>query len=68
MIEKFSGEYTRTPIWKKFPQKVRRQIYLVVLEYLESINNIAFDKKGVFGYIWNPKLAKLLSKRLEVKI
>ena len=68
MIEKFSGEYTRTQLWKKLPRKVMWQTYIVVLEYLESINKIAFDKKGVGEYIWNPKLAKLLSKRPEVKI
>lgn len=63
MIEKFSGEYTRTQLWKKLPRKVMWQTYLVVLEYLESINKIAFDKKGVVGYIWNPELvAKYLAR------
>ncbi len=67
-IEEYSGEFNRTEIWKKLPKKVMWQTYLTVLDYLESINKIAFDKKGTVGYIWNPKLAKILSKRSELKI
>lgn len=67
-IEKYSGEFNRTEIWKKLPRKVMWQTYLTVLDYLESINKIAFDRNGTVGYIWNPKLAKILSKRPELKI
>jgi hypothetical protein len=67
-IEDYSGEFNRTEIWKKLPRKVMWQTYLVVLNYLESINKIAFDRNGTVGYIWNPKLAKMLSKRKEIKI
>ena len=34
----------------------------------ENINKIAFDRNGTIGYIWNPKLAKMLSKRPEIKL
>jgi hypothetical protein len=67
-IEEYSGEFNRTEIWKKLPRRVMWQTYLVVLEYLESINKIAFDREGTVGYIWNPRLAKMLSKRPEIKI
>jgi len=67
-IEKHSGEFNRTQLWKKLPKKVMWQTYLLVLNYLESINKIAFDKNGTLGYIWNPKLAKILKKRPEIKI
>ncbi len=67
-IEKHSGELNRTQLWKKLPKKVMWQTYLLVLNYLESINKIAFDKNGILGYIWNPKLAKILKKRPEIKI
>ena len=40
-IEKYSGEYNRTNLWKNLPKKVMWQTYLVILEYLESINKIA---------------------------
>ena len=67
-IKKYSGEFNRTEIWKKLPKKVMWQTYLIILDYLQSINKIAFDRRGILGYIWNPKLAKMLSKRKEIKI
>jgi len=67
-IEGYSGEFNRTEIWKKLPRKVMWQTYLIVLDYLESINKIAFDRNGTVGYIWDPKLAKMLSKRPELKL
>ncbi|MBT4352607.1 hypothetical protein HOD20_08800 [archaeon] len=67
-IKKFSGEYNRTEIWKNLPKKVMWQTYLVVLEYLESINKTAVDKEGKIGYIWNPILMKKLKLRKEIKI
>jgi len=67
-IEKNSGDYNRTEIWKKLPKKVMWQTFLVIIEYLESINKIAFDKNKRIAYIWNPKLAVRLSKRKEIKL
>jgi len=65
-IDKHSGEFDRTLLWKKLPRKVMWQTYLVILDYLESINKIAVDKKGKIGYIWNPRLAKKLKHRREI--
>lgn len=59
-IEKYSGEFNRTELWKKLPKKVMWQTYLISLDYLESINKIAFDRDGKVAYIWSPKLAKLV--------
>ncbi len=67
-IEKYSGEFNRTRLWKNLPKKVMWQTYLVILEYLESINKIAFDKEGKIAYIWNPELAKKLRLRKEIKV
>ena len=67
-IEKNSGEYTRTDLWKNLPRQVMWQTFLVILDYLESINKIALDKEGKIAYIWNPTLAKRLSKRKEITI
>ena len=67
-IEENSGELNKTQLWKKLPKKVMWQTYTIVLDYLETINKIAFDRNGTLGYIWNPKLAKILSKRPEIKI
>lgn len=66
-IENNSGEFNRTELWKKLPRKVMWQTYLVILSYLESINKIAFDKNGVIGHIWNPKLARMLRKRTDLE-
>ena len=67
-IEDTSGEYNRTELWKNLPKKVMWQTFLVILEYLENINKIAFDRDGKIAYIWNPDLAKRLRIRKEVKV
>ena len=66
-IDKYSGDYNRTELWKKLPKKVMWQTYLVVLDYLQDINKIAIDKMGKIAYIWNPSLAKKLTGRKEIK-
>lgn len=62
-IEKYSGEFNRTELWKKLPKKVMWQTYLVVIDYLQSINKIAIDSRGVVGYIWSPEVAKRFMHR-----
>ena len=57
-IDKYSGEYNRTDLWKKLPKKVMWQTYLVILDYLQSINKIAISKNGILVYIWSPDVAK----------
>ena len=66
-IDKYSGDYNRTELWKKLPKKVMWQTYLVVLDYLQDINKIAIDKVDKIAYIWNPSLAKKLAGRREIK-
>jgi len=68
MIENYSGEFTKTELWKRLPKKVMWQTYSTILDYLQDINKIAIDRIGKIGYIWNPELAKKLSKRKEIKI
>lgn len=67
-IEQNSGEYDKTGLWKNLPKQVMWQTFLVILDYLENINKIAFDREGKIAYIWNPNLAKKLSKRKEIKV
>jgi len=67
-INKYSGEFNRREIWKKLPKKVMWQTYLVVLDYLETTNKIAFDREGHIAYIWNPDLAKMLRKMKAVRV
>jgi len=62
-VEKFSGEFNKTELWKNLPKKVMWQTFLVVLDYLQDINKIAIDKNGIIGYIWSPELIKRLMNR-----
>ncbi|MBI2043427.1 hypothetical protein HYT25_03495 [Candidatus Pacearchaeota archaeon] len=67
MVEKFidenSGEYTKTQIFQNLPKKVMWQTFQVIMEYLENINKIAYDRKGYVVYIWNPKFAAKYKNR-----
>ncbi len=67
-IEKHSGEFNRTEIWKKLPKKVMWQTYLVILDYLQSVNKIAIDSRGTIAYIWSPEVAKRFAKRKPIKL
>ena len=63
VIEKNSGEFNRTEIWRRLPKKVMWQTYLVVIDYLQSINKIALSDKGIIVYIWSPNVAKKVMNR-----
>jgi hypothetical protein len=62
-IEKYSSEFNRTELWKKLPRKVMWQTYILVLDYLQSINKIGIANNGIIVYLWNPKLAQLIKNR-----
>ena len=59
-IEKNSGEFNRTELWKNLPKKVMWQTFLVILDYLEQSNKIIVDKEEKIVWIWNPKLIRQL--------
>ena len=67
-IEKYNGEFNRTELWKKLPKKVMWQTYLIILDYLQSINKIAVGNNGIIAYIWSPEVAKIFSKRKRIKL
>ncbi|MFH1711049.1 MAG: hypothetical protein ABH840_01940 [Nanoarchaeota archaeon] len=67
-IDKYSGEFNRTELWKKLPKKVMWQTYLVVIDYLQSVNKIAIDRNGTVGYIWCPEVAKKYMNRKPIKL
>ena len=72
MVEKFidenSGEYKKTELFNNLPKKVMWQTFQVIMEYLESINKIVYDREGVVVYIWNPKLMERIKDRPEIKL
>ena len=72
MVEKFiddnSGEYKKTELFKKLPKKVMWQTFQVIMEYLESINKIVYDKERYVVYIWNPEFYEKIKHRPEIKL
>jgi len=63
-IEKESGEFNRTELWKNLPRKVMWQTYVLVIDYLLYSNKIAVDPRdGKIIWIWNPKLIKKLKEK-----
>lgn len=67
-IEKNSGEYKKTDLFKNLPKKVMWQTFQVIMEYLERSYKIIIEKNGVVTYIWNPKFYERMKNRPEVKI
>lgn len=71
MVERFidenSGEYKKTELFNNLPKKVMWQTFQVIMEYLESINKIVYDKEGVVVYIWNPKLVAKYKDRKDLE-
>jgi len=71
MVEKFidktSGEYKKTELFNNLPKKVMWQTFQVIMEYLESINKIAYDNAGYVVYIWNPEFVSKYKNRPELE-
>jgi len=67
-IDKYSGEFNRTHLWKNLPKKVMWQTYLIVLDYLQSINKIGISNSGILVYIWSPETAAKFANRPIIKI
>lgn len=72
MVEEFikenSGEYKKTELFKNLPRKVMWQTFQVIMEYLESINKIAYDTKGYVVYIWSPEFYKKIKNRPAINL
>jgi len=67
-INKHSGAYKKTELFNSLPRKVMWQTFQVIIEYLESINKIAYDKEGYVVYIWNPALFEKVKNRPAIKV
>ena len=67
-IEENSGEYKKTDLFKNLPKKVMWQTFQVIMEYLESVYKIVYDKEGYVIYIWNPEFLKKIKNRPAIKI
>ena len=62
-IDKYSGEFNKTQIWKRLPRKVMWKTYLEILDYMEATHRTLTSNDGVITFIWNPKLAGLVNHR-----
>ena len=71
MVEKFidknSGEYKKTELFNNLPKRVMWQTFQVIMEYLESIYKIVYDKEGYVVYIWNPEFVKRFKDKPELR-
>ena len=71
MVEKFieenSGEYKKTDLFNNLPKKVMWQTFQVIMEYLESINKIAYDNENYAVYIWSPALGQRYKNRKDLE-
>ena len=72
MVEKYidenSAEYKKTQIWNRLPKKVMWPTFQVIIDYLESIHKIAYDKEGYVVYIWNPEFLEKIKDRTAIKL
>ena len=67
-IEKNSGEYKKTDLFKSLPKKVMWQTFQVIMEYLERSYRIIIEKDGSVVYIWNPDFFKRIKHRSSIKL
>jgi hypothetical protein len=66
-IDKNSGEYKKTDLFKNLPRKVMWQTFQVIMQYLENSLRIAYDKEGYIVYIWNPEFVKRFRDKPELR-
>ena len=67
-IDKNSGEYKKTELFRKLPRKVMWQTFQIIIEYLEGIHKIAYDNRGYVVYLWNPEFYNKIKKSPEIKL
>jgi len=67
-IQKYSQDCGKYQLWKKLPNSMMYQTYLVILDYLLASNKIMIDKDGCLIWTYNPKrIRKAISERLVIK-
>jgi hypothetical protein len=67
-IQKHSQECGKYQLWKKLPQKMMYQTYLVILDYLVASNKIMIDKDGCILWTYNPeRIAKILASGVKIR-
>lgn len=67
-IEKNSGEYKKTELFKRLPKKVMWQTFQIIMGYLVYSKRIAYDKEGRVVYIWNPEFYEKIKDRPDIDV
>ena len=65
-IKKNSGEFGKFQLWRKLPRGIQYQTYLLVLDYLQYSNKIAFDKYGKIAWIFQPNIYRRFKPRKDL--
>jgi hypothetical protein len=67
-IQKHSQECGKYQLWKKLPQKMMYQTYLVILDYLLASNKIMIDKDGCIFWTYDPEtIQKIISSGVKIR-
>ncbi len=67
-IQKYSQECGKYQLWKKLPQKMMYQTYLVILNYLIASGKIIIDNQGCIIWTYNSKrISQAFKKKLIAK-
>jgi hypothetical protein len=67
-IEKNSGDYKKTELFRSLPRKVMWQTFQIIMNYLEKSLRIVYDEEGFVVYIWNPEFYNQIKNSPEFKL
>ena len=67
-IQKYSQECGKYQLWKKLPNKMMYQTYLVILDYLIASGKIMIDRERCIIWTYNPeRIKRAISEGLTIK-
>lgn len=67
-IRKRSGEFNRQGLWEHLPRKVMYQTYRVILDYLEKLGKVTYDREEHVVWTWNPELLVKYLAREDLRV
>lgn len=67
-IRENSGEFKKTSLFHSLPKKMLWGTFQVIIDYLEEINKIGFDREGYVIYIWDPEIFNRFKDRPDIEI
>lgn len=64
-IKENSGEFKKTNLFNSLPKKMLWGTFQVIMNYLEEMNRIGYDKDGYVVYIWSPEFFEKIKKNMH---